>query len=118
MPVRFTRGLSRRPPEAPPGSEDLVRHVRMVSEEMERKIEDLADQVPGSRFDERTVKSLGEGIEIRVANDLGYVPNRRVVVCERYPYRIGDSRDELADERFIYLKSDAPAGTPFTVRSI
>jgi hypothetical protein len=95
---------------------ELSRFLRLSVEDSQRGMADLSEHVPGSKFDEIEFSSAGEGLEIRVANRLGFVPNRMEIVCAKDANRPYEHLEKLADKDFIYLKSNAPKGARFIAR--
>ena len=89
---------------------------RKIDEELARRAGEVAENVPGSKFDEIEFQSLGDGVEIRIDNPFPWIPNRRSVISQHGDWTLWNSRDDLADENFIYLSTVAPAGEKFIVR--
>ncbi len=115
MPINTPKGLGRRTPELEDNPE-FSRDLRLAMDELNRKVDDTADQASGSKYDEIEFKSAGEGETVRIANSLDYVPNRMRKVCSKGPYEVGEPEDGLfADEDFIYVVTNAPKGTVFVV---
>ena len=117
MPIRLPKTPNRRSPapeEGAPTPQD--RHQRLFEDESHRRLREVADAVSDKR-DEIQIVSQGEGVEVRVENSLGFVPNRAWATDCPYPYTAGKARPEdLADDEWIYLKTNAPAGTKIRVR--
>jgi len=96
--------------------EEQARGHRKNAEEIARRAAEVAEHLPGSKFDEITFKSLGEGVEVRIENDFDWIPNRYEIVSRKGDYRVWEPRDDLADRSFIYLKTSAPKGKRFIAR--
>ncbi|MBU0599145.1 hypothetical protein KKF61_09260 [Patescibacteria group bacterium] len=96
--------------------EELARGHRKNAEELARRTAEVAEHLPGSKFDEVEFTSLGEGREVRIENPFDWIPNRRETVSGKGAYLIGNARSDLADKQFIYLTTNAPKGTKFIVR--
>jgi hypothetical protein len=92
--------------------ESRERYERIIQDDADRRIAKLESEEDA----EITMTSAGIGKEIRVSNNLDFMPNRFQVVNSDDAFSVGKSRGTLADENFIYLKSTAPYGTQFVVR--
>lgn len=115
MPIRLPKGQARRSPELE-GNPDFSSKLRLAIDDIDRKVDDVADQSTGSRHDELKLKSAGPGEVVRISNKLGYVPNRMRKVCSKGAYDVGEpSSGPFANEDFIYVETNAPKGTEFVV---
>lgn len=115
MPVNVPKGLGRRPPELP-DNPDFNSKLRLVFDEIVRKVDDLAEQSTGSKHDELEFESAGDGETVRLPNKLGFIPNRMRVVSRKGSYQVGEPESGVfADEDFINVVTNAPKGTKFVV---
>ena len=113
------RDMPSRLPRRPPldaTEDERIQHQQRVEDELARRTAMVAEHVPGSRHDEVTITSAGEGEEVRVENPFDWVPTRMEGVDVPYPYVMGRSRNSLASESFIWVKCSAPKGTKLIAR--
>ena len=113
--IQVPRGLGRVPPD-PKNTEELRKHLRLSAEDAARRHADLAERVPGDKFDRLTFASAGDGAEVKIPNTLGFRPTHYAIGRKKGRYTVWDQRESFADDAFIYLVTDAPKGTIFTVR--
>lgn len=96
--------------------DELIRVLRLEQDDRARSVAHVEEMLPGSKHDEITFKSGGDGVEVKVPHKFKRPPNRMEVVDIEHPYTAGRSREKLSDESTIYVKTSAPKGTAVVAR--
>lgn len=97
--------------------EDIYEYLRIVPEEQRKDLVALADALPGDARNRFEFVATGDSQkEVSINHGLGYAP-RNFEVVEMGDYgQVVFSRDRLADDEMIYLKTSAVPGTRIVVR--
>lgn len=94
--------------------EDLRRYER-AADQVRRDILELDRSIPGDQDDELLFRSKGPQVELQIPHKLKVAPNRFYVVQQTDEGSLWQSRDSLANEKDMFLKTNAGAGTAFIV---
>jgi len=113
--LEIPKTLARRVPVDGTQEEQLNAHQK-IQDELARRIAEVADHLPGSKFHEIEFTSPGPSQEITIENTFDFTPNRVHVVSRKGDYNVWEPREDLADDSFIYLSTSAPKGTKFVAR--